>query len=201
MDEIVIRGIERIVVVLGGGLAIYLGYKLFINLPEKSDQSGEIKLPGNISIYLSRVGPGVFFSLFGVAVLVASLYFQMVKYEPGQSAEDLPAGDGGTGGMVLYSYDISGSSDMDEVRNKISQDIAVLANATRLVERSTTDPRLQRRLTEAVETARLALVGSVWDKEWGDPRDFVRDLKKPAADTVALKKKFPRAFELYASGK
>ena len=201
MDEILIRGIERIVIVLGGSLSIFLGYRLFINLPEKSDQSGEIKLPGNISIYLSRVGPGVFFSLFGVAVLVASLYFQMVKYEPGQSADGLPSGDGGTGGMVLYSYRFDGANDMDEIHSRISKDIEVLAEAPRMLNLSSLDAGSRRQLTGAIQRARLALVGSVWNKEWGDPKRFVKQLKRPQADSMLMRREFPEAFRLYAAGR
>ena len=55
------RAIERFANVLIGALAIYLGYKLFMNLPDRREErQGGLKLllPGDISIYLSRVGPG-----------------------------------------------------------------------------------------------------------------------------------------------
>lgn len=201
MDEILIRGIERIVIVLGGSLSIFLGYRLFINLPEKSDQSGEIKLPGNVSIYLSRVGPGVFFSLFGVAVLVASLYFQMTRYEPGESAGGFPPGDGSTGGgMVVYSYRIDGADDMNDIRNRISKDIEVLAEAPRMLNLSALDPRARMQLNGAIQRARLALVGSVWEENWGDPQEFVKRVRTPQADSLRLKREFPRAYRLYAAG-
>ncbi|MFH2046786.1 MAG: hypothetical protein ABIK92_16770 [Pseudomonadota bacterium] len=73
MDPIIIRSFERILDSVIGGVSIYLGYRLFIKLPEKSDSQGKIILPGNISIFLSRVGPGVFFALFGAAVIALSL--------------------------------------------------------------------------------------------------------------------------------
>jgi hypothetical protein len=44
-------------------------------------------LPGNISIYLSRVGPGVFFALFGAAVIALSLHHAIqYKAEPDEAA-------------------------------------------------------------------------------------------------------------------
>jgi hypothetical protein len=80
MEIFELRMMERIIVVLIGGLCIYLGYKLFLNLPEQRDSEGKILLPGNISAYFSRVGPGVFFALFGALVISLSLY-QGIEYE------------------------------------------------------------------------------------------------------------------------
>src|SRR5207245_1619184 len=73
MDLLYLRVIERVLAVIIGGLSIYLGYRLFIKLPEQKDSEGKVVLPGDISIFFSRVGPGVFFSLFGAAVVVVSL--------------------------------------------------------------------------------------------------------------------------------
>lgn len=72
---ILMRSLERLIVVLGGCLAIYCGYRLFLAMPSKEKGVGKFELPGGISIHLSRVGPGVFFSLFGALVLVASFHY------------------------------------------------------------------------------------------------------------------------------
>ena len=69
MDPISFRALERILAVVIAGISIYLGYRLFLKLPDKTDSEGKFILPGNISIYISRVGPGVFFALFGAAIL------------------------------------------------------------------------------------------------------------------------------------
>jgi hypothetical protein len=66
MDPLVLRFVERITAVLIGGLAIYLGYHLFFRVPEHKDSAGKVMLPWNISVVMSRIGPGVFFALFGV---------------------------------------------------------------------------------------------------------------------------------------
>lgn len=86
MDPIIIRSFERILDAAIGGISIYLGYRLFLKLPDKTDSQGKIILPGNISIYLSRVGPGVFFALFGAAVIALSLHHS-IQYsaEPGET--------------------------------------------------------------------------------------------------------------------
>jgi hypothetical protein len=73
MDLLQLRVIERVLAVVVGGMSVYLGYRLFIKLPEQKDSSGKVVLPGGISVFVSRIGPGVFFSLFGAAVVVVSL--------------------------------------------------------------------------------------------------------------------------------
>jgi hypothetical protein len=70
---VILRGAERILVDLGGALAVFLGYQLFLRMPSREQGEGKFELPGGISIYVSRVGPGVFFSLFGAAILSLSL--------------------------------------------------------------------------------------------------------------------------------
>ncbi len=75
---VLFRFLERIVAVLIGGLTIYIGYRLFLEVPQSRNQSGKVELPWNISIVMTRVGPGTFFALFGVVVLWLSLLKPMV---------------------------------------------------------------------------------------------------------------------------
>ena len=72
-----LRGIERIICVMIGAFSVYLGYALFIKLPEKTDSEGKAILPGGISIYFSRVGPGVFFALFGTLIIIYAIITQI----------------------------------------------------------------------------------------------------------------------------
>ena len=69
---LLMRMVERLLGLLSGALCVVLGYRLFINLPEKTDSSGKVVLPGGVSIWLSRVGPGIFFALFGAAIVAYS---------------------------------------------------------------------------------------------------------------------------------
>jgi hypothetical protein len=73
VDPVVLRFFERITAVLIGGLAIYLGYHLFLRVPEHKDSAGKVMLPWNISVVMSRIGPGVFFALFGVITVGIAL--------------------------------------------------------------------------------------------------------------------------------
>jgi hypothetical protein len=74
MDVLLLRFFERITVVLIGGMAIYLGFRLFLAVPELKESDGKVELPWNISVVMTRVGPGVFFALFGIAAVSLALY-------------------------------------------------------------------------------------------------------------------------------
>ena len=74
MDPITLRFIERLLAVMIGGLAIYLGYRLFVKIPEQRDSQGKVSLPWNVTVAVSRVGPGVFFAIFGAAVVAYALH-------------------------------------------------------------------------------------------------------------------------------
>ena len=63
---------ERLLGVIIGGMSVFLGYRLFAKVPIKTDSAGKLILPGGTKIFLSRVGPGVFFSLFGAAIVVTA---------------------------------------------------------------------------------------------------------------------------------
>lgn len=73
MEPEILRSFERLVVVLGGVLAIYLGYRLFNQVPFAKSASGEFSLP-KVRVSLFKVGPGIFFALFGASILGVSLF-------------------------------------------------------------------------------------------------------------------------------
>ena len=70
LDVVVLsRAAERILLLAVGALAIYLGYSLFRFMPSVNKAEGKLELPGGVSIFLTRIGPGVFFALFGCAII------------------------------------------------------------------------------------------------------------------------------------
>jgi hypothetical protein len=72
MDAETLRMIERILVVLGGILAICLGYRLFRTAHLDRNSSGKLKTE-LFEFGVSRVGPGIFFAFFGAYILVSSM--------------------------------------------------------------------------------------------------------------------------------
>jgi hypothetical protein len=127
------RAVERFANVLIGALAIYLGYKLFMNLPERREEKkGEMKLmlPGDISVYVSRVGPGVFFALFGTAVVLMS-FVSAVRFDTnnGKSVtSETPASVTHKPTSVSLSY-VSGEVETDRFstdRATVQRDLVAL---------------------------------------------------------------------------
>lgn len=65
------RALERLLIVLIGGLSIYCGYRLFSIV---STDVGELAAKGgSIQIRLLRIGPGVFFAFFGSAIVLFAM--------------------------------------------------------------------------------------------------------------------------------
>jgi hypothetical protein len=101
MDDslvVVLRMFERMMVVGFGGMAIYLGYRLFFHLPHQTDQQGEIELPG-MKVVLSRVGPGVFFLIFGAFILVTNLH-QGIETSTSKKSAPLDISNSGGGSAI-----------------------------------------------------------------------------------------------------
>ena len=88
------RMVERLLGLLSGALCVVLGYRLFIMLPEKTDSSGKLVLPGGVSIWLSRVGPGIFFALFGAAIVAYSFASTVRVTDPATLRPFQCSGDG-----------------------------------------------------------------------------------------------------------
>src|SRR5260221_5763848 len=82
MEPDTLRSLERILAVMVGGFTVYLGYRLFLQIPNRTDSQGKVILPGGISIYMTRIGPGCFFALFGAIVLGLS-FKNAVTYSKG----------------------------------------------------------------------------------------------------------------------
>jgi|SRR5215475_9614256 len=72
LDPEIVRSVERVIIVCGGILAIYLGYGLFKIATIKHDGAGRMK-SDLFEFSVTKVGPGVFFALFGAAILWVAL--------------------------------------------------------------------------------------------------------------------------------
>ena len=169
-----IRMGERLVGVLIAGMCVLLGYRLFMKLPEKTDSEGKIVLPGGISIWLSRIGPGAFFALFGT--LIVGLSFQ--------SAIEMK-----THGTVATA-DASGASK----RTENTQELRGIASSStggqeqRLAEARTQIFTLNRDLPRSLRSdlhskdrelldiactyCKVQILRSVWLERWGSFSEF-----------------------------
>ena len=162
MDPIALRAFERILATLIGGLAIYLGYRLFVQVPSERDGEGHIQLPGDISIFLTRVGPGVFFALFGAIVVGASFYFAVTIQSPGgtemYSGLGAPPGASGADGSV-------------EERGEVQYQIALLNEARPVLHDAFGEAR-RAEVDHHLGAIKLRLMEGVWGADWGDLTTF-----------------------------
>ena len=168
------RASERILLVLVGALAIYLGYSLFRHIPNAARGAntgeGKIELPGGVSIYLTRIGPGVFFALFGIAV---------IGYSVAKPVElSLPAGPiSAQSGSITYSglgQAAIRPAPQDVVPIAGPEPQVVVAKLNGFFEEA--QKRLSTpaaaELADAIRAAKFAVMLGRWNPEWGDRTKF-----------------------------
>jgi len=172
MDPVILRALERILDAAIGGLSIYLGYKLFLKLPDKTDSQGKVVLPGNISVYLSRVGPGVFFALFGAAVIALSLH-SAIQYE--KNPADNPVADIQLAQEkyigVQARQPVGETFELGNQRAKIQGHIYTLNQIPGMLRPGIT-PEQQIDVSNGLIALKLELIKGVWDSDWGDYSTF-----------------------------
>jgi len=169
-----LRVVERVLAVVIGGLSIFLGYRLFIKLPDQKDSSGKVILPGDISIFFSRVGPGVFFSLFGAAVVVVSLQHGLELDLANKSNVTAESTEKTANLKVRYMGGGDGELDpakRDALRAEARRTIAELNKLPTMLAANVPASR-RTDVAQAVRDSRLALIGMVWDSDWGDFSKF-----------------------------
>ncbi|MCP4318034.1 MAG: hypothetical protein GY789_18935 [Hyphomicrobiales bacterium] len=173
---IVLNGIQHIVTIGVGLMAVFLGYRLFIELPLRREGESKLDLPGGVSIMLSRIGPGIFFALFGAGMIIYSI---MKPIEITDIAEQVATAEGAT--TVKRSRTLTGLGQQEAG--------SVVKTTAATIDRTSVIVRLNRiaieakanksgsdllDITIAIREAKLALVREVWEPQWGDYDQFHR---------------------------
>jgi hypothetical protein len=204
MDLFVVRALERTLAVGVGALAIYLGYRLFLAVKATGEGSAEVKLPADVTVMLSRVGPGVFFALFG-ALVVGTSFAYPIRYSEAESrtadqvtlrtkevsgiapSAESSAGPGAETGTLRPASVPSGEA-LEAERLRVSRYIAFVNQTTSLLDPSLSDPQRQRARTEA-SAAKLHLMRQVWAPDWGEIESFQLWVEGggPARDTAEFR--------------
>jgi hypothetical protein len=178
---LLMRMAERMLGLLAGVLCVVLGYRLFVRLPEKTDSAGKVVLPGGISIWMSRVGPGCFFALFGAAIVAYSFTSTVKVSEERPVPSARPAGEGQSEALAMRKQEISAMTDRSARPVKSGAGDEGLADLrTALANLNATIDRLQRdvappereRLVAGLQNAKLLLLRGAWSPAWGDPARF-----------------------------
>ncbi|HUF57408.1 MAG TPA: hypothetical protein VMM55_12690 [Thermohalobaculum sp.] len=165
---ILMRALERVSLVLVGALAIYLGYSLFRHMPSINRSEGKLELPGGVSIFLSRIGPGAFFALFGCLMIGYSVTKPVSLSLPvpeGQAIDFSGIGEASTPRRLPSGVTLAGL----EPEVAVGRLNGFLAEARA----SLSNPQAEE-LEQAVRAAKFALMLSQWKPEWGERAAFER---------------------------
>lgn len=176
MDPLLLRFLERLTVVLIGGMAIYLGFRLFLEVPEHRDSTGKVALPWDISIVMTRIGPGVFFALFGTVAVGLSLI------------RPLEINSKGTGDKEI-SYRYMGTQSLGDqgaradARALLRKEIARLNTIPQLL-RADLPEHERDPIERSIARVKLLLMKPVWgdsNEGFGDIAEFERwvDAREP----------------------
>ncbi len=177
MDMQSLRGIERVLVVGIAGLSIYLGYLLFRHMPERSDSEGKLILPGGISIFLSRVGPGVFFALFGALVVALSLRSPVQTATTFKKTTQMAGATQVEEGMSYSSQFGQATPETDkqalkEARLRTREHI-IFFNRLPTMLKTNLSPIEQKDFLQETERIKLELMKGIWG-DWGDQETYRR---------------------------
>jgi hypothetical protein len=169
MDLGLYREVERILAVAISGMSIYLGYRLFLDVKAVQDSAGKLRLPGGIAIYLIRIGPGVFFALFGSAVIALSLRSTISVSEsnratsgPGTTIETHSNYTG------FGSLAIANDQPAADKKRELRLDLDFLNKRLPLFLRSDLSSAERTDLSVILPKAKLSLMRMSWDQDWGD---------------------------------
>lgn len=173
---------QRILGVLIGGMLVYFGYRLFLSLPGKRGReggSGEFSLGRASKVKLSKVGPGVFFAIFGAGLIAYSFAKPMKVNIPvaattaaTPSAGSAPKAETTRVAAAGFSYIGAVSApetdeDRARMRAETQEDIIAL---NRALDRANASERPQ--VERAVVKAKVALMEPLWAEDWGELKDF-----------------------------
>jgi hypothetical protein len=175
MDEVMLRAIERLLAVIIGGLCVYLGYRLFLCIPEQKEGEGKIEFPGGTSIFVTRVGPGVFFAMFGAAIVGVSVQNGIV------SSRQNPNGERVVYQGITPTATAQEAQKLDQL--KLRSHIEFLNTLPAWV-KADLSPAEQRELTIRREEIRLLLMEKVWSQDWGNFEEFRRWVESGAQEPV-----------------
>ena len=175
LDPLIFYAVERILAVAIGGLSIVLGYRLFLQVPIRADSSGEFKLPWNISLGLTRVGPGAFFALFGAAVVGYSLHGS-VRVSEGPAAVN--EGAAARNPAVSRAVEATGATQSTDGPSLAAQRLngkgqIRFLNQLGAMARNDLSAEDQRALNARPAEIKVELMRPLWSADWGDLTKFI----------------------------
>ena len=91
MDPVMFRGIERLLIVVGGIFLAYLGYRLFTRGIAEGASKLDVKTAW-AKVVFSGTGPGLIFMLAGTGILIAAIWGKLsIEDDPSKPHEQIAA--------------------------------------------------------------------------------------------------------------
>lgn len=160
----------RLGMLVAGVLFCWFGYRLFAQTNPLG--RAEISVKDAFTLNLHHVGPGVFFSLFGAAILIYNIH-EAPTLNTAQSfnvaVPTIPTS------ATTKSIVIAGSVPDTHVLNDRAQLIeatAQIAFINRLAESGTVSASDQNDLSRISREIKLSLMRPLWTSSWGDYIEF-----------------------------
>lgn len=198
---------ERLLAVLIGGLCVVLGYLLFTKLPDKTDSEGKLVLPGGVNIWLSRVGPGVFFALFGAVIVGVSFrspiesvsHMSDVSHDAAGGSKDVKKTQE-LRGMASGSGAAGSAPEQEQRLTEARTQIYTLNHDWPQALRPDLHPQDRKVIEVARDYSKQQILRAVWLENWGSFVDFEKWVNSGATlpPPTALRRD---PVEIYFAGK
>jgi hypothetical protein len=196
---------ERMLAICVGGFLCYLGYRLFLSVPTKENSAGEFKLPGGVGIHLTRVGPGIFFALFGAGIVIVA-FEKPAKFEnygttgaaptasiAAAASKDSPAEIAAGGDSVPTSFHLDAIGEGPPLDETKPEDRAVLREMNRFYVswlNKVGNVVGNSQEGDPVGVCKFAIMKRYWsDTEWGDSKKFEEAIKDGTINDKTDKKR------------
>jgi hypothetical protein len=163
---------EHLVVAAIGLFIAYMGFRLFREMPVQREGQAKIGLPGGISIFFSRVGPGAFFVLFG-AGLIGYTTTRPMTYE--QGPESVSYSGHGFSDQSLPGERVTSGAPREPVGTGMPRPglVRALAELDAANESTPLSPKHIERAA-ALRAARIQIMVAGWDPNWGSQQELLR---------------------------
>jgi len=171
---IVLRLLERITAVVIGGLSVYMGYRLFLEVPDINNVEAKITVKEHLETNISKVGPGAIFAIFGIIVVSSSLI-------RGISFENKIIKEAADGTKETQHEKISGAGSTPPLRvdsqssvpDSIPEGLFVTLNSLASDLSTDVSGKQKRNIRLAISRSKLALMENSWNEDlWGDQAAF-----------------------------
>ena len=171
---IFLRFLERIGAIVIGGLSVYMGYRLFLEVPEIKNVEAEVTVEKHLKANISKVGPGAIFAIFGIIVVSSSLI-------RGINFENKIIKEAADGTKEEQHEKFSGAEDLSRLRKDNQSSLpdsipeGLFATLNSLASDFSTDVggKEKRKIRLAISRSKLALMENNWNEElWGNQAAF-----------------------------